>query len=165
MKDRTIIAIDPGEKGGIAIWPESAKSPAAFKMPETEGDILELLKSNSDPFKPPIAVVEQVGGYTGGLGAPGSAMFNFGRNFGYILGVLQALEYRIELVRPQEWQKTFSLGTSGVNKTMTSREKSKAKTAWKNKLKEKAQQLNPHLKVTLQTADALLLLDYGRKLP
>jgi NAD(P)-dependent dehydrogenase (short-subunit alcohol dehydrogenase family) len=36
------------------------------------------------------------------------------------------------------------------------------KTAWKNKLKARAQQLYPHLKVTLGTADALLLPETGR---
>ena len=38
-----------------------------------------------------------------------------------------------------------------------------SRAIWKSKLKGSAQRLYPHLRVTLQTADALLILEYGRK--
>jgi hypothetical protein len=56
------------------------------------------------------------------------------------------------LVRPQKWQGYLSLGKSEGDKTK-----------WKNKLKQRAQSLFPSLDVTLATADALLLLEYGNK--
>ncbi|HEV7926093.1 MAG TPA: hypothetical protein VGR14_12095, partial [Verrucomicrobiae bacterium] len=100
-----------------------------------------------------IAIVEEVGGYIG-KAQPGSTAFKFGRNFGFILGVLQTLGIRVELVRPQKWQKALSLGSATG---------CASKTEWKNKLKASAQRLYPHLKPTLATADALLILDYARR--
>ena len=36
-------------------------------------------------------------------------MFNFGMNFGWIQGVLQAYGIPYELIRPQKWKKEFSI--------------------------------------------------------
>lgn len=144
-----MIAIDPGASGGIASMTVNGVV-SAVKMPETEGDILKLL-SNLKTYHDTL-FIEQVGGYIGGVGSPGSAMFNFGRGFGFLLGVAMSLSYRIEMVRPQTWQKALGLGNS---KSMAS------KTAWKNKLKAEAQRRFPDLNVTLSTADALLILEYG----
>jgi hypothetical protein len=116
-------------------------------MPATEGDVIELLES----IRPSVCVIEEVGGYAGGAGAPGSAMFNFGRGYGFIIGVMMATKIPIELIRPQKWQKSFGVGTKAS---------CKSSTVWKNKLKSKAQQLFPSQKVTLKTADALLILSY-----
>ena len=98
------------------------------------------------------SLLHQLLGYAGSQ-QPGSRMFTFGCNFGFILGVLQTLGVPIELVKPAKWQKALSLGTASA---------SASKTAWKNKLKGSAQRLYPRLHVTLQTADALLVLEYGR---
>jgi hypothetical protein len=144
-----MIAVDPGASGGIASMTVNG-SVSAVKMPETEGDVLNLLR-NLKTYHDTI-FIEQVGGYIGGVGSPGSAMFNFGRGFGFLLGVAMSLNYRIEMVRPQTWQKALSLGNS---KSMAS------KTEWKNKLKAEAQRRFPNLSVTLSTADALLILEYG----
>jgi hypothetical protein len=144
-----MVAIDPGASGGIASVTINGMVDA-IKMPETEGDVLEKLK-NLRVYHDTI-LIEQVGGYVGGAGSPGSAMFNFGRGFGFLLGVSMTLGYRIIMVRPQTWQKALSLGNS---KGMT-------KTEWKNKLKAEAQRRFPKLSVTLSTADALLILEYGR---
>lgn len=144
-----MIAIDPGASGGIASVTINGMVDAT-KMPETEGDVLNRLK-NLRTYHDTL-VLEQVGGYVGGAGSPGSAMFNFGRNFGFLLGVAMTLGYRIIMVRPQAWQKALSLGNS----------KGMSKTEWKNKLKAEAQRRFPKLSVTLSTADALLILEYGR---
>ena len=153
--NRTIVAIDPGASGGIAVHVEDSVLESAHSMWETEGDIVEGLRmvrvgsTNGQP----LLVIEEVGGFVKGRPAPGSAMFNFGRNFGFILGVAQSLGFRVHLVRPHTWQKAFGIGTKGAQ----------TKTEWKNKLKAKAQQLYPHVKVTLATADALLILDYAKR--
>jgi len=76
-------------------------------------------------------------------------MFNFGRNHGFTLGLLSALYIRTELITPQQWQKRLFLGTS----------KGMSPVQWKNKLKAEAQRLYPDIKVTLKTADALLILE------
>jgi hypothetical protein len=123
------------------------------RMPATEGDLVHLLHAIAGEADEVVAIVEEVGGYIG-KAQPGSRAFTFGRNFGFILGVLQSLGVRVELVRPQKWQKALGLGTaSGCA----------SKTAWKNKLKASARRLYPNLKPTLGTADALLILDYARR--
>lgn len=150
---KRILAIDPGASGGIA-WVMADDNLTAAPMPKTEGDAVDLLNA-AIAQGCNVAYVEEVGGYCGAA-MPGSAMFNFGRNFGFILGVLAARGIRVELVKPQKWQKHFGLGTV---------KESGGKTPWKNKLKQKAQQLFPHLDITLKTADALLILEYGGKQP
>lgn len=152
----TTIAIDVGASGGIAV--RTGDEIAAFAMPPTQGDVLELLagiittaRSCGGEVR---AAVEKVGGYIGGRGGTGSAMFNFGQGYGFILGVLASHRVRVELVTPQKWQKELSLGNSKSHAS---------KTAWKNHLKAKAQQLFPSQKVTLKTADALLILEYANR--
>lgn len=100
-------------------------------------------------------VLEEVNGFAG-KAQPGSAMFKFGEGYGFLKGVVQALGIKLELVRPQVWQKAFSLGTAA---------RCASKSEWKNKLKAEAQRRFPKLPVTLATADALLILEWsmGRK--
>lgn len=137
-----ILAADPGKNGGLAFG-RSGEVPQLFNMPNTPHDLCELLLS----LRPDKFVMEEVGGYVGGAGQPGSAMFTFGQNYGVLLGVAAALALPTTLVRPQKWQKLLSLGTStGMSKS-----------AWKNKLKAKAQQLYPRVKITLKTSDACLI--------
>ena len=124
----------------------------ALPMPETEGDQIELIRQLIASGEA-IAFLEKVGGFTG-KGQPGSAMFKFGRSFGFILGTLQTLAVRVELVRPQTWQKPLGLGTASSCIT---------RNEWKAKLRACAQRLHPRLKPTLATADAILILDYGLK--
>ena len=146
------IAVDPGLSGGIAY--QRDRQPAqAVAMPATEGDLVVFLRDLTSDAKDAVAFVEEVSGYVG-VAQPASGAFKFGRNFGFVLGVLQTLKVRIELVRPQRWQKSLGLGSaSGCA----------SKTEWKNKLKGAAQRLYPSLKPTLATADALLILDYARR--
>ena len=59
---------------------------------------------------------------------------------------------RIVRVRPHDWQKHLRLGT---------KKDCSGTTEWKNKLKSEAIRRFPTQKVTLATADALLILDYA----
>ena len=145
---KRIVAIDPGASGGFA-W-ATDYGVVCRPMPQTEGDVVALLRSLSCG-NPDLVVMEQVGGYIGGAGAPGSAMFNFGMNFGVIKGAVQAFGMPLHTVYPQKWQKALSLG----NKKDWDKQ-------WKNHLKEKAQSLYPNTDgITLKTADALLILAYA----
>ena len=85
-------------------------------------------------------------------GQGGMAMFTFGKGLGHLEMALLSLGIKTNEVTPQKWQKHFQLGSST---------KCASKTEWKNKLKAKAQQLFPNEKVTLKTADALLIYQYG----
>ena len=147
-----LIAIDPGASGGIAHL-RHGHTAHAHAMPATEGDVLALIRELADPPDKTVAFVEAVGGFAG-RAQPGARMFTFGRGFGFLLGVLQTLGVCTELVRPAKWQKGFSLGTASA---------CKSPTEWKNRIKAAAQRLHPHLSVTLKTADALMILEYGRR--
>lgn len=147
---KPILAIDPGASGGLAWWRGSSGYDAS-PMPDTEGELINQLRELSCAGHE-VAMVEDVGGYVGGGGQPGSAMFRFGFNCGVLRGALMALGYRVELVRPQKWQKHFGLG---------SKAQAGGTGPWKRKLKAEAERRFPTCDVTLKTADALLILDYA----
>lgn len=144
-----LLAIDPGVSGGFA-WCDG-DAVGCCPMPQTEGDVLDKLREISAGGIRSILIEDQ-NGFCGNA-CPGSAMFNFGRGFGFILGASQALGFSIELVRPQKWQKALSLG---------SKKDVGGSGPWKRKLKEQSQRLFPYQDVTLKTADALLILHYAR---
>ena len=147
---KTLICIDPGKSGGL-VRKSDGQPLLAVPMPATEGDVVALLRQWVTDPAATVAVIEEVSGYAG-VGQPGSRMFTFGRGFGFLLGVLQTMGVRIELVRPQKWQKALGLGCAADCASAS---------AWKNKLKAHAQRLYPEVKVTLAVSDALLLLEYA----
>ena len=152
---KMIIAVDPGASGCIAIrW--HGGSVTAVKMPDTEGDVVAEIHDAVESAQLEgcgiVAVVEKVGGYvSGGGGQPGSAMFRFGYGAGVIMGALLALRVPTIMVTPQKWQGRLGIGTRGKRE----------KGEWKNVLKAEAQRRYPDQKVTLATADGLLILDWA----
>lgn len=149
-----IIAIDPGKSGGIA-WLDNEGVVRCEGMPETFGDIKDALLSLvavAQHGQSEIRVyLEQVSGYIGKK-QPGSHMFEFGKGYGFILGLCAGYNLTVNLVRPQEWQKVIGAGTHGEM----------SDGDWKNKLKGIAQRIFPDQHITLKTADALLILEYAR---
>lgn len=143
---KRILAIDPGASGGLAYY-----GPAGIildSMPATDQDVAILIMDRlaiSD-----VVYIEKVGGYVGGKGAPGSSMFNFGYNVGFLHGLIAASKTRVIEVPPQRWQKTLGVGTKATHGAR-----------WKAHLKGIAQQRQPRLVVTLKTADAVLLLEHA----
>lgn len=143
MKKLTI-AIDPGVSGGVAI---GVDAPVLHPMPETVHDLAELIRCAQASADYPVeAHVELVGGFIG-KAQPASRAFVFGQSYGQVLGVLAALQIPTHLVRPQKWQALLGIGNSA----------GMPKHQWKAKLKAKAQQLYPSLKITLTTSDACLI--------
>lgn len=140
-----IIGIDPGKSGGICIIDREGKIIKVVKTPETAKDLFDFLKQNSENS---YCFLEKVQGRPKMAG-----MFEFGRNFGYIEMALLATNIPTLTVIPQKWQKFYSIGNKGEG---TSSE-------WKNKLKQKAQQLFPDIKITLDVSDAILIAEYGRQ--
>lgn len=149
LKDRKIIAIDPGAQGGIAIFSvDKDRLIEVVKMPDTPQDLLDLISKYQINSK---CYIEKVGGIPGQGGA--SSMFNFGKGFGHLEMALLCRKIPTTEVTPQKWQKALQLGTKGHKST----------SQWKNKLKAKAQQLYPKVpKITLAISDALLILEYAR---
>lgn len=160
------LGIDPGAGGGIAVLmhtyvrggPAFESSVSAVSMPPTLGDIWQQLGSCGNHTKSlwsTFAVIEKVGGFLRTEAPnPGSAMFKFGVSYGSLLMALTAAGVPYEEVTPQRWQKALGV---------PSRKKGETKGGLKNRLKARAQQLFPSEKVTLATADALLLAEYCRR--
>jgi hypothetical protein len=150
-----IIAIDPGSNGGYAVQFDENGKVIAEKLPETDGDFIlgmrELMYACNREGKPGSAVTCVIEGQTfcagGRCSAP--AIGKFGDSCGFVRGVCQALGFVILRPKPQEWQKPFGLG---------GRKSCDSKTAWKQKLRGEAERRFPGIKVTLATADALLML-------
>ena len=166
------LGIDPGASGGLAVV--KGNNVTLIKMPSTEAEVWDVFQCSEVDF----AVIEQVGGYTkasgggeGGGAANGSAMFKFGRSYGMLLMALTAAQIPFEEVHPAKWQKGLGIAPKhkGKKKVVglaanTVVVGSESKVQFKNRLKHKAEQLFPGVKVTLATSDALLLAEYGRRL-
>lgn len=103
----------------------------------------------AEPFTK--VVIERVGGYIADNPAPGSFMFNFGRGVGVIVGCLLTLGVSVEEVDPKTWQSAIGLR----------RKRNRTRTAWKNQLRQRAQDLFPEYRVTLWAADAMLIARYA----
>lgn len=152
-----VIAIDPGAKGATAVLYPNGKVVAFNYESEIEQrDIIRSISETAELEKVNIrAIVEHVDGYMGNA-APGNAMFNFGKNYGMHLAFLLDHDIPTELVRPSVWQK-------GLPKTPKLANKATAKAQHKRDLRDYAARLFPYAKVTLENADALLLLNYAIK--
>lgn len=147
--DKVVVAIDPGESGGIAIC--AGRKVSAANLDETlTAELLHqlVIGAGADTYQI-TAMMEQVGGYIG-KEQPGSAMFNFGNGYGYWRGYLKAQGIPLQLVPPQRWMRAVAPGVLGM-------EYGERKRA----LKALAQHWYPELEVTLRTADALCLLRYA----
>lgn len=147
FKRNKIIAIDPGNNGGITIYSvEDKRVIESIKMPATPQELLNLLRIYS--FNS-VCYLEKVQGLPG---MSGGGMFTFGRGYGHLEMALLCCKIPTVSVTPQKWQKELQLGNRG-NKTTTE---------WKNKLKAKAEQLFPYLRITLAVSDSLLILQYAK---
>lgn len=136
-----ILGLDPGASGGIALLTEDAA--AVWKMPDTEADILEVLKGVAD-HRPIHAYLER----THSMPRQGVAStFKYGMNYGLLRAYLFALGIPYETVTPAVWQRALGCLSKGD----------------KNVTKRKAQELFPQLQITHATADALLIAEYGRR--
>jgi hypothetical protein len=152
------ITIDPGVNGGIA-W-DTAQLASCMGMPGSDTETAEEIQRLAEMddvlrrIRPGIkCIIEDVPKFVG-RALPGSTIFPLAFNCGLIRGIAVSLRMPIILVRPQDWQKHFRLGTKGDTS---------GTTEWKNRLKAEAQRRYPHLKVSLKTADALLLLAYAQE--
>ena len=147
FKRNKIIAIDPGNNGGITIYSaEDKKVIESIKMPATPQELLNILKIYS--FNS-VCYLEKVQGLPG---MSGGGMFTFGRGYGHLEMALLCCKIPTVSVTPQKWQKELQLGNRG----------NKSTTEWKNKLKAKAEQLFPYLRITLAVSDSLLILQYAK---
>ena len=171
---KTIIAIDPGQEGAIAYQithderfgkPETWNETGVIEMPATITDLkddLAIMKCQEYS----VAYLEDVN-VMPGQGSVSSGKFM--RHVGHLEAMLIALNYKVVYVKPQVWQKHFSLLTkktaSGVKES---------KDQHKMRIVEFSQERFPDIKWTNTTdkdtkkrkkaiADALAILEYAKE--
>jgi hypothetical protein len=140
------IGIDPGKNGGIATI-HCGELMVYESMPPTIQDIWNKIRTYQGENC--VCIIEKVGGRPG---QSASASFTFGNNYGWLEMALTAAEIPFQHCTPQKWQKYYQLGKSSD---------CASKVEWKNKLKGCAQGLFPAAKITLKTADAILIANYA----
>lgn len=141
-----LIAIDPGAKGGIAVF--DGETTKAYAMPETPKDILYCIDAIAITDSDIRCVVEKVGFHVKGNSASSSC--KFARHCGHVEMALIALGIPFSDVTPQKWMKWLGALPSD-------------KTARKNAIKDNMQRLHPDIRVTLWNSDALALLEWAKK--
>lgn len=140
------LAIDPGASGGLALYKKDGTT-EVHPLPSLTYDALaEIVMDHYT------VVIEDVPKFAGRM-IPSSSTATLHFGYGYLCGHFEARGYRVIKVPPQTWQKTIGIGKKG----------DLSSSQWKRKLRDEAQRRYPSLKVTLDTADALLLLDHARQ--
>lgn len=160
MKNKTVITIDPGASGGIALWAKGMNK--CYTMPGSVVEMAEFFAYIKETYGGESTIyvfIEKVQAYSKGDDAPGK---KFGinkmlKNYNQLLTVIQLAGLQFIEVYPVSWQSTLGLKFKNVEKMPFP----KFKAFRKNKYKEFAQKSFPELKVTLKTADALCLLSFA----
>ena len=106
----SVWGIDPGINGALVHFNPNEGEIDIHDMPimEVRGKktvspnlVYQILKQHNSP-----AYIERVHAMPGqGV----TSMFNFGKGYGIILGVLAGLEYKITTVPPTEWQRKVAM--------------------------------------------------------
>lgn len=153
------MGIDPGASGAIAVI--TNKVIVELKpLGASDLDIWTFIDEVSSLIS--FAVLERVGGFVparrayGGNNAPGHMMFNFGRSFGKLEMALTASAISHEEITPQKWQKGLGIPPRRNNEN-------ESVSAFKRRLRIYAQRLYPETKITLATADAILIATYAKR--
>tara|TARA_R100001460_G_scaffold27881_6_gene55917 strand:+ start:2709 stop:3164 length:456 start_codon:yes stop_codon:yes gene_type:complete len=137
-----VLGIDPGSASGAISYVLSGSDAWAWPIKNmTEREVWDRVEVLA-----PIAclgVLERVNA----MPKQGVASsFKFGASFGALHMALVACKLRYELVPPSVWQGKLNCRTGGDKKVS----------------RDAAQRRFPGLKITNQTADALLIAEYGR---
>jgi len=134
------LGVDVGVSGGLALVDADGLCLWAIKMPVTDADLFAIL-----PTTETTAVLEQVHS-SPQMGVVSA--FTFGTGYGRCRMALAAARIPFVEMTPKTWQRRLG-GLSGGDKQL---------------LKARAQQLYPTVRITLATADALLLATVARRL-
>lgn len=166
--------IDPGRSGAIAVIDQQCKLRGGKLLKNTDHDIYNWICEQQRGIEGEHAcVIEKVWAFPkyrkkhqfvcGGCGVSevveietpqgGSSTFKFGRNYGFLEGVLAAAGIPYREAAPMTWKKALGL-TMKTGSTVTER---------KNFSKARAQQLFPGVRITHATAEALLLAVFCRE--
>lgn len=163
MNTETIIACDPGASGGF-VTTQHGVGLVAFPMPGDRAGIIDLIQSIMRKAVEPTLYIEMITGYAPTKAQrageepqydPATRVFKQGRNYECIQTAFLCSgmdEAHIIEVSPMTWQKPL--------KQQRFADKAERKRNWK----ALAQRIFPQIKVTLKTADALLIYRYASNL-
>lgn len=156
MNYDTIIAIDPGALGGIAIWRDECVK--VVKMPKDIRLLSELLSYYKE-IGNPIVIVERVQARPDDVRPDGSGV-NMGKmyrvqkmiaNFEQIKATIRLSNIPYMLVHPLTWQARLGI-----------RRKGEEKSERKKRYREEAAALYPQICATMWNCDALLIMHFAR---
>lgn len=156
-----IIGIDPGASGGIVTWRpnEVAK---AIKMPKDLNalrDYLEYIKTVAHPIvfieklsvRPDDVVADSAGVNMGKMFRIQKMM----QNFEQLRAILTVCGVPFVMVHPMKWQNELKLRVKGSREEKADR---------KRRYRDLAAKLYPEIKSALWSADATLIMHFGRRI-
>jgi hypothetical protein len=150
MSKRYFIGCDPGQSGGFVVLDHDQNVISVFKTPDNRVDFVDKMMDLKNLDGQIFLIKERVHSQPKN---GGKSNFTFGYNIGVLETCLTVAKIPFQDVTPQTWMKMY----------MMKKEKEEAHTAWKNRLKAKAQELFPDQKVTLWNADAFLIAEFCRR--
>lgn len=153
-----IIGIDPGCSGAlVAIDTELPLRDGItiHKLPETIGETWQLLASYSDS----VAYMERV---AASQRQSQKSAITSARRAGWLQMGMVAAGISAEEILPKTWQKALGITSTPGNSQRPDANR-RAKKDHKKKLRQKAEQLFPWIKMTDWKADALLIAWYGNR--
>lgn len=146
----TIIAIDPGTNGGVCVL--HGTRVVLHGLPQSEHEAYQLVHGLCEVYKPDIAVVEWIN--PGMHGVNKSAISKLYGSYMASRMLLACCGLDFQTVMPVKWQRGLGITARGKKETTTN---------WKKRLKTRGQQLFPGARISLKTADALLLAAWARR--
>jgi hypothetical protein len=137
--NKAYLAIDPGKSGAVCIiTPETT---LAYKCPKDTTQMSSIIRTYTSNCT--IEQYEQI------VGIGKVSAFSFGTNYGMWQGILGCFGIKPIFIRPIVWQKSLKEKYNIPKEYLPK----------KRKFKEIAQ-MNVDFKVTLATADAILIANY-----
>lgn len=143
----SIMCIDPGASGGIAVWPFACLA-EAHPMPESMTAQIDLIRSIAAANPGIEAIIENVGFHRPGNSAVSTA--KFARHVGHLEAALYCAGIPFIAVAPAKWMQALGSLPSDKKKR-------------KNAIKECVARRFPHIAVTLKTSDALGMLVWAKE--
>lgn len=149
-----LVGVDPGTHGALVLADTRSKKIWIKHMPEDERE-LEIILNKLPRSRHRIMYIEKMSYAMSGGGKVSNPRSSgvLGEATGKVLGYAAAAGYTVTKVSPIVWMRAMGAYDTGL----TARDR----TRWKNNLKHIAMENFPGAKVTLQNADALLILLYA----
>lgn len=157
MKIDAIIGVDPGANGGLAVWRPNHRT-EVIKMPKDLTALRDYIEHMKE-ICTPLVFVEKLSIRPDDVVADGSGV-NMSKlyriqtmmqNFEQLKSVFEISDIPYIMVYPMKWQSALKLRIPKEEKAQR-----------KNRFKEVAGRLYPEVKQTLWSADATLIMHFGR---